>query len=121
MVALTASCPAPRAGHARRPGFAHIEGPIGPSLRAESTRSSVPERTRAHGGCDRMTWLKRLLPALALSSILTSPSLAQITGHPFEFSAGGGMFAYDTRARLKDGLAMYGSAGYRMAPWATVE
>jgi len=68
-----------------------------------------------------MTWLKRLLPAIALSSILTSPSFAQITGHPFEFSAGGGMFAYDTRARLKDGVAWNGTVGYRLAPWVTAQ
>ena len=37
-----------------------------------------------------MTWLKRALPAVALLGLLASPSIAQITGRPFEVSAGGG-------------------------------
>jgi len=68
-----------------------------------------------------MTWLKRALPVVALLGLLNSPSLAQIAGRPFEFSAGAGLFAYDTRAHLEDGPALTGSLGMRLAPWFTAE
>ena len=68
-----------------------------------------------------MTWLKRALPAVVLLWTLAAPAAAQVTGRPFEFSAGGGIFGYDTRARLKDGLALGASAGWRYSPGLTFE
>ncbi len=68
-----------------------------------------------------MKWLKRALPAVVMLWTLAAPAHAQITGHPYEFSAGAGMFGYDTRARLKDGPAIGVSAGWRYAPWLTLE
>jgi len=68
-----------------------------------------------------MTWLKRTLPALLLSWALAAPAAAQIAGRPLEFSAGAGIFAYDTRTRLNDGFALTGSAGWRAATWLTLE
>src|SRR6267142_121720 len=68
-----------------------------------------------------MTWLKRALPAVFLLGVMAAPAAAQIAARPFEVSAGGGIFAYDTRARLKDGLSLGGSLGWRLAPWATLE
>ncbi len=68
-----------------------------------------------------MTWLKRALPAVALLCLLTSPAFAQITGRPYEFSAGLGALNYDTRARFRDAYSLQGSAGWRVAPWFTAE
>src|SRR5262245_56459964 len=68
-----------------------------------------------------MTWLKRALPAVFLLAVLATPAAAQIAARPFEFSAGGGIFAYDTRARLKDGPSLGGSLGWRLASWVTAE
>src|SRR6058998_2969737 len=72
-----------------------------------------------------MTWSKHALRAIAVLGVLGSiPSgiaLAQITGHPIEISAGAGMFAYDVRTGLKDGYALSGALGYRLAPWITTE
>src|SRR5690349_4799394 len=68
-----------------------------------------------------MTWLKQTLPALLLTGALAAPAAAQIAGRPLEFSAGGGIFAYDTRTRLNDGFALTGSAGWRTASWLTLE
>ncbi|HUK62185.1 MAG TPA: hypothetical protein VLV15_02590, partial [Dongiaceae bacterium] len=59
-----------------------------------------------------MTCLKRALPAAILLWVMAAPAAAQVTGRPFEFSAGGGLFAYDTRARLKDGPSLGASLGW---------
>src|SRR5262245_50486026 len=68
-----------------------------------------------------MTSLKRALPAVALLAIIAVPALAQVAGHPIEISAGGGIFGYDTRARLKDSYALDASVGLRLAPWFSAE
>jgi outer membrane protein OmpA-like peptidoglycan-associated protein len=68
-----------------------------------------------------MTWLKRALPAVALLWVLAVPATAQITGRPVEVAGGAGIFAYDSRVRAQDGLAMTGSIGWRLAPWFTLE
>ena len=68
-----------------------------------------------------MKWLKRALPAVVMLWALAAPAAAQVAGHPFEFSAGGGIFGYDTRARLKDSPALGASLGYRLAPWVSAE
>src|SRR5437773_7437456 len=99
-------------------------GPPGaavPPLRTR--RSSLRTGMNVHslGGRDRMTCLKRALPAMILLGALAAPAAAQVGARPFEFSAGGGMFAYDTRARLKDGSSLTGSLGWRLAPWGTFE
>ena len=68
-----------------------------------------------------MKWLKRALPAVVMLWALAAPAAAQVAGHPFEFSAGGGIFGYDTRARLKDSPVFGVSGGWRAAPFLTFE
>ena len=68
-----------------------------------------------------MMWPKWVIPAVLLLWVFAVPAAAQLAGHPIEVSAGGGIFSHDTRARLKDGAALVGSAGYRFAPWLTIE
>ena len=44
-----------------------------------------------------MTWLKRALPAVAVAFLFATPTAAQISGRPFELSAGAGSLKYDIR------------------------
>src|SRR5262249_16488030 len=73
------------------------------------------------GGRIRMKCVRRALPVMILLSALAVAAAAPSAGRPFEFSAGGGLFAYDTRARLKDSPAFGASAGWRLASWVTFE
>lgn len=68
-----------------------------------------------------MTWPKRALCALAFGFLSVGPAAAQITGRPFEVSAGAGAFGYDTRAHTKLGPAYTGSIGWRPQSWFTLE
>jgi len=68
-----------------------------------------------------MTWSQRAVLAVALAVSMATPALAQVGGHPFEFSAGAGIFAFDTRARIKDAPTYGASVGVRLTPWITLE
>lgn len=72
-----------------------------------------------------MTWSKRALRAIVVLGFLAAypagVAFAQITGHPIEVSAGGGIFAYDVRTTLKDSYALGGSLGIRWASYLSVE
>ncbi len=68
-----------------------------------------------------MTWLKRALPAFAILVLSAVPAIAQVTGQPFEFSGAAGLFNFDTRARVKDGVAYKGSVGWRPFSWLSLE
>ena len=68
-----------------------------------------------------MTWSKRAVLAAALLVVGSGSARAQVTGHPYEFSGGAGIFAADTRAGFKDGVVYQLSAGIRINPWVAFE
>ena len=63
----------------------------------------------------------RRLWLLCVGMILAAPATAQIVGHPIEGSVQAGFNHYDMRARLEDGPAYGGSAGWRAYPWMVLE
>ena len=68
-----------------------------------------------------MTWLRRAVPAVAVAFLFSTPTMAQVSGHPFEVSGGAGVFKYDIRSRVKRGPAFGGAVGWRAATWLTLE
>ncbi len=68
-----------------------------------------------------MTWSKRAVLAVALAVSVATPALAQVGGRPFEISAGAGIFAFDTRARIQDAATYGASVGLRLTPWIALE
>jgi hypothetical protein len=69
----------------------------------------------------RMFRLKRALFAAVLAICCVESAFAQVAGNPFELSAGGGLFVFDTRAHIRDAAALRGSLGWRAFPWMTLE
>lgn len=68
-----------------------------------------------------MTWIQRALPVLAGVVLFAIPSHAQVGGHPVELSGSAGLFKYDIRSHMEKGPAFGLSAGWRAAPWMTLE
>ncbi len=65
--------------------------------------------------------LAALAALLVLVTVPAGRAFAQITGHPIDVYAGGGLFAYDIRSGLRDSYAVSGGLGFRLATWATLE
>ena len=68
-----------------------------------------------------MSRLKGALLCAVAATLLSTHAEAQITGHPFELSAGAGLAHYDVRAYTKDAPAFGGALGWRFAPWLSFE
>jgi OmpA-OmpF porin, OOP family len=68
-----------------------------------------------------MTWSKRAALSAALVLFASGPASGQIAGRPFEISAGGGLFAFDTRAFIEDAPVLGATLGWRATPWVTLE
>ncbi len=68
-----------------------------------------------------MTRLKGMPLWSAIAVIFAAPAFAQIAGRPIEISGGGGFSSPDARDRVEDGLASFGTLGWRWHPGVTLE
>ncbi len=68
-----------------------------------------------------MNGIRLALLTLIFAALCAAPAAAQIAGHPFELSAGAGVFHYDARDHMKDGPAFTGSLGWRFMPYLSLE
>ena len=66
--------------------------------------------------------MSRIGLRLALLAVFfAQPAFAQIAGTPFEFSASGGVFAPDARARMKSAPSFGATLGWRAQSWLVFE
>ncbi len=68
-----------------------------------------------------MKWSKRVALGAALLVSSVVPASAQVTGRPFEVSAGAGLMAFDTRTYIKDAPTYGLSLGWRWSPWVSFD
>jgi OOP family OmpA-OmpF porin len=68
-----------------------------------------------------MSWWRRLLLPAVLLSLAAVPARAQVSGFPFDVSAGAGLVNFDSRDAIRDALGLQASGGRRFTDNFTLE